>query len=84
MTGSLRGRPQLRSEDAAFLTGEARYVEDIALDFEALHAVFVRSFMAHARIVGIEVDEARGRPGVEDVIVARDLDLATAGPGVEV
>ena len=40
------GRPLLRREDRRFLTGSARYIDDLAVA-GALHARFVRS---HARI----------------------------------
>ena len=64
MTNPLVGHPQPRSEDAPLLTGEASFVEDLVTS-RALHAVFVRSYMAHARILGVDVGEASTRPGVE-------------------
>ena len=45
--GSVLGRAVARTEDPRFLTGGARYCEDLAVD-GALHAVFVRaSFVRH-------------------------------------
>ena len=47
------GRAVPRIEDHRFLTGQGRYTDDISLEGQ-LHAVFVRSPHAHARIVKIE------------------------------
>ncbi len=62
-----------RREDARFLTGQARYLDDLVIP-GALHAVFVRSPMAHGRIRHIARKEARAMPGV--VMVATGQDLA--------
>ena len=66
------GRPLLRKEDYRLLTGQARYVDDIAVP-GALHAHFVRSPHAHARIRAITADRARAMPGVVAVITGRDV-----------
>lgn len=57
------------------MTGAARYTEDLFVE-GALHAVFVRSFMAHARIGGIDFESVVEMPGVVGVFGAGDLDLA--------
>jgi len=57
------------------MTGAAKYTEDVFVK-GALHAVFVRSFMAHARIGDIDCESAAGLPGVVGVYRAVDLDLA--------
>ena len=75
MAGSILGTRVLRTEDPELLLGEARYLADLALD-HPLHAVFVRSEMAHARIVAIDTDAARQAPGVVAVWTAADLGLA--------
>ena len=67
------GRPLLRREDRRFLTGTARYSDDLAIP-NALHARFVRSPHSHARIRGIDAAAARAMPGV--VLVATGEDLA--------
>ncbi len=77
--GSILGHPVRRVEDPRFLTGQAQYTEDLPAD-QALHAVFVRSTMAHARITGIDSSEAAGMPGVAGVFAAADLDLAPNEP----
>ena len=71
---SMFGVPALRSEDPRFLTGRARYLENLPIE-GALRAVFVRSIMPHARLSGVEVDAARAMPGVAGVFTAGDLDL---------
>ena len=78
MAGSILGNAVLRIEDPRFLAGEARYVENIALE-GAQHAVFVRSFLAHARVDGIDATQARTMPGVAGVWTAVDLDLPPMG-----
>ncbi|MDT7951115.1 MAG: xanthine dehydrogenase family protein molybdopterin-binding subunit [Acetobacteraceae bacterium] len=67
------GQNLLRREDARFLTGQGRYLDDIVFP-GALHARFVRSPHAHARIVGIDPAAARAMPGV--VCVADGHDFA--------
>ncbi|MGH2819311.1 MAG: xanthine dehydrogenase family protein molybdopterin-binding subunit [Actinomycetota bacterium] len=74
MNGSILGHPVKRTEDPRFLTGEARYTEDLEGE-GALHAVFVRATLAHATIQDIDVEAARGAPGVVDVFTAESLDL---------
>ena len=61
-----------RFEDPALLSGRGRYVDDIAPD-GALHACFVRSPMAHAKIRSIDSAAARAMPGVHAVLTAADL-----------
>src|SRR5207248_6105251 len=64
--------PILRSEDRALLTGAARYLDDVPCE-GALHAVFVRSPIAHALVRSVDVGEARAMPGVAGVFVAGDI-----------
>jgi len=66
------GTPVVRMEDPALLRGESTFVANRELD-GALVVHFVTSIEAHARIVGIDVDEARAAPGVVDVVTAADL-----------
>jgi aerobic carbon-monoxide dehydrogenase large subunit len=73
------GEPALRSEDPRFLRGEGRYLDDIRIP-GALHAVFVRSIMPHARVVSIDRTAAQASSGVVGVFVATDLDLAPLPP----
>ena len=79
MPGSILGHPVLRTEDPKILLGEARYVDDLDQP-GALHAVFVRSTSAHARLEGIDTEAAAAMPGVVGVFTAADLDLETMAP----
>jgi carbon-monoxide dehydrogenase large subunit len=72
------GTPVRRKEDARLLTGEARYVDDIAIP-GAKFLGMVRSPHAHARITSIDSSGARAVPGVEAVLTGADLRDAWAG-----
>jgi carbon-monoxide dehydrogenase large subunit len=61
-----------RNEDARLLTGRARFVDDVELP-RMLHAAFLRSDYAHARLGAIDASAARARPGVAAVFTADDL-----------
>jgi carbon-monoxide dehydrogenase large subunit len=65
-------RSHRRHEDWRFLSGQGRYVDDIAAD-TALHAVLVRSPHAHAAILGIDTTAAAAASGVRGVFTAVDL-----------
>ena len=68
-----------RSEDPRILTGAGRYVDDIKLP-GMLHAAFVRSPMAHARVLSVDVSAARALPGVVAVLTGAELEAMTV-PG---
>ena len=61
-----------RLEDPALLTGRGRFVDDVKLP-GTLHACFVRSPHAHAKIRSIEASAARAMPGIHAVLTADDL-----------
>jgi len=61
-----------RLEDPALLAGRGRFVDDMKLP-GLLHACFVRSTYAHARIGGIDVRPAMVITGVHAVLTADDL-----------
>ena len=65
-----------RIEDERVLTGGGRYVDDLQLT-GMLHAVFVRSPLAHARITSVDVSRARTLPGVVDVLTAEEVAEGT-------
>ena len=77
MSGMM-GQRILRREDDRFLRGTGQYVENLELP-GALHATFVRSPYAHARIVGIDASAASELPGIQ-VFTAADSDLGTFQP----
>ncbi|HET7517271.1 MAG TPA: hypothetical protein VFN05_06180, partial [Actinomycetes bacterium] len=56
----------LRKEDPELLTGQGRYVDDIALP-GMLWLSFVRSPVAHATITSIDTSAAKELPGVTAV-----------------
>ncbi|MFT4793427.1 MAG: carbon-monoxide dehydrogenase large subunit [Paracoccaceae bacterium] len=64
-----------RVEDTRLLTGHGRFVDDIAPKGAAV-AAFLRSPYAHATIKSVDVDAARGAPGVIGVWTGADLDIA--------
>ncbi|MFQ5907523.1 MAG: xanthine dehydrogenase family protein molybdopterin-binding subunit [Thermoplasmata archaeon] len=61
-----------RKEDARFVTGTGSYVADLALP-GMLHAVFLRSPYAHAKIKKVDVAAAQKLPGVVEVFTGEDL-----------
>ena len=65
-----------RVEDRRILTGRGRYVDDLQLP-HMLHAAFLRSPFAHARITGLDVTEARQAPGVVAVYTGEDMKAMT-------
>jgi len=74
------GAPIKRNEDARLLSGQALFVDDVELP-GMLHAAFLRSNVAHARIRSIDVAAARERAGVVAVYTAADLgSLWAPGP----
>lgn len=66
------GARVLRREDARLLRGGGRYISDVALPGQ-LHAAFVRSTHAHAKVLAVDVAAAREVPGVTAAFTARDL-----------
>ncbi|MDP3161715.1 MAG: xanthine dehydrogenase family protein molybdopterin-binding subunit [Reyranella sp.] len=79
MTDNQNGRSVRRLEDARFLLGRGRYVEDIDAG-TVLHGYVLRSPHAHALIERIDVAGAAALPGVH--LVATAADLAADGLGL--
>jgi carbon-monoxide dehydrogenase large subunit len=77
---SILGNRVLRKEDPKFLTTGGTYVDDLPLE-GAVHIVYVRSPMAHARIRSVDTAEATSAPGVVAVFTAEDMDLDPRPPG---
>ena len=57
------GRSLLRREDRRLLTGRGQFIADLELP-RMLHAAFVRSPVAHARIRSVDLSAAAAVPGV--------------------
>ena len=72
MASTWFGASVKRKEDPALLKGEGRYVDDIHLP-GMLHAAFVRSPYAHAKVGRIDKSAALAMPGVHAVITHADL-----------
>jgi len=66
------GAPIRRNEDSRLLTGQALFVDDVELP-GMLHAAFLRSQVAHARIGSVDLSAALAREGVVAAYVAGDL-----------
>ena len=71
--GSILGNAVTRKEDPGLLTGSNEYVDD--LDIDAAQIVFVRSTMAHAILLEVDISEAVNMPGVLAVYTAENLEL---------
>jgi aerobic carbon-monoxide dehydrogenase large subunit len=80
---SILGTRVLRIEDPRFLTTGGVYTEDVVDErlAGACHVFFVRSPLAHGRILGIDASAALAAPGVIAVFTGADLaDLPDIGP----
>jgi carbon-monoxide dehydrogenase large subunit len=71
------GRPLKRQEDPRLITGAGLFSDDVSLPGQ-VHACFVRSPHAHARIRTIDAAAALATPGVLAVLTGRDA----AGDGL--
>src|SRR3546814_14239751 len=67
-----------RKEDYRFITGRGNYTDDIDRPGQ-LHAVFLHSPHANARIRGIDAEAARKMPGVAAVFLGTDLAADSLG-----
>src|SRR5205809_1880796 len=66
------GRAMARREDHRLLTGRGQFIADLDLP-HMLHAVFVRSPVAHARIGSVHLAQALAAPGVVCALTGADL-----------
>ena len=73
------GRSVRRVEDDALLRGEGRFADNVKVDGE-LHAHFVRSPHAHARIAAVDVRAARALPGVLAIYTGGEVARAGVAP----
>ena len=72
MKNTFIGAAVERREDLRFLRGRGQYVDDLAPN-GLLHAVILRSAVAHGRIRSIDHSGALKIPGVHAGITARDM-----------
>ncbi len=82
---SIVGTRVVRTEDYKLITSGGDYVDDLRGPelTGAVHAMFVRSPIAHARIGSIDTSMASQAPGVVAVITAADLDQRGKGAMAE-
>src|SRR5213078_1633578 len=73
------GRSLPRREDRRLLIGQGQFIADLVLP-RMLHAVFVRSPLAHARIRNVDLARAKAAPGV--VLALNGADLLQMLPPV--
>ena len=73
--GSILGNAVLRKEDPGLLKGDNKYFDDLDVP-GVTHVVFVRSNVAHARLVSVDTSAAKAMPGVLAVYSGDDLGLA--------
>ncbi len=72
---SIFGTSVRRVEDPGFITGASRYTGDIELP-GLCHVSFVRSTVAHARILGVDTAAAEKLPGVLAVFSGEGFPIA--------
>ena len=75
MTTKMFGERVPRVEDPRLVTGDGRFLDDLAHD--ALEAAFVRSPHAHARVVDVDVTDALEVDGLVAIYTYEDLDGRT-------
>lgn len=71
-----------RREDVRFLTGEGRYVDDIA-PADALQCFVFRAPVAHGIITELDVADARASDGVHAVYTLGELEAAGMNVGMQ-
>src|SRR4051794_24798868 len=72
------GQPVPREEDPYLLRGAGRYIDDV-IPFGLVRAYVLRATHAHARIVSIDVAEAKTAPGVLLVLSGNDSAVLALG-----
>ncbi|MDB5532411.1 MAG: Carbon-monoxide dehydrogenase large subunit, partial [Hyphomicrobiales bacterium] len=75
MSSTFKGR----REDFRLVTGQGRYTSDWSLPREA-QAFFLRADRAHAKLLSIDVSDAKAAPGVLAVITGAEALAAGLGP----
>jgi aerobic carbon-monoxide dehydrogenase large subunit len=73
------GRSLMRREDRRLLTGQGQFIADLVLP-RMVHAVLVRSRVAHARIRSVDVARAAASPGT--LLALNGADLLRLAPPV--
>jgi 4-hydroxybenzoyl-CoA reductase subunit alpha len=68
------GRPYPKVDAAAKVTGQTKFADDLFLP-RMLHCKLLRSKLAHARILRVDISKALAMPGVLAVATGRDLPI---------
>ena len=68
------GRPYAKVDAAAKVTGQTKFADDVVLP-RMLHCKLLRSKIAHARILSIDVAKALAAPGVVAIATGKDLPV---------
>src|SRR3954469_7418010 len=77
VSGSILGNSVVRLEDPTLLVGEAKYVGDL-VEPGMLHVAFVRSTVAHGKLLSVDTNDASSMPGVVPIYHAGNaLGVAT-------
>ena len=76
-SGSILGNAVRRLEDPTLLTGEGKYVDDL-VEPGMVHVAFVRSTVAHANLLSVDISGASPMPGVVAVYHADGDGLGLA------
>src|SRR3989304_1362451 len=69
---SVFGKSLVRKDAVEKAKGEAKYIDDIQLP-RMLHAKFLRSPYAHAKIMSIDTSKAGAMPGVRCVLTHQNV-----------
>jgi 2-furoyl-CoA dehydrogenase large subunit len=72
------GQSVERVEDGPLLTGRGRFIDDLGVRPDTLHAAILRSPHAHAKIRAADVEAARKAPGVAAVITGVEVTALSA------
>jgi carbon-monoxide dehydrogenase large subunit len=75
------GRTLSRAGARRAVAGRGRYTDDVVLP-RMLHAAFVRSPYAHAKILGIDSARAKQHPGVALVLTGAEIAELCSGPWI--
>jgi carbon-monoxide dehydrogenase large subunit len=73
------GQAVRRIEDDGLLQGRGQFTDDLSPP-GVLHLAFVRSPYPHARILSVDTAQARGMPGVRQVVTGAELAAAGVKP----
>src|SRR5437870_2599401 len=75
------GRTLSRAGAKRAVAGRGRYTDDFSLP-RMVHAAFVRSPYAHARILNIDATQAKRQPGVVLIMTGAELAKRCTGPWI--